>query len=81
MGNLDKVVIFNKSFGILVRGRDYNQEPEVVEIALNRFTKNAQASVDEWYRVQKENPEMVVPNYRPEDELEVRSIEVYDLHN
>lgn len=81
MGNIDKVVIFNKSFGIVVLGRDYQNEPEVVEIALKRFQTEAQASVDMWYQTQKEHPEMVEPSYRPEDELEVRSIEVYDIHS
>jgi len=80
MGNPDKVVIFNKSFGITVMGNEYKTEPEVLTIALKQFEEEARASIAYWYKAKEENPEMVEQNYRPEDELEIRSIEVYDIH-
>lgn len=80
MGNPDKVVIFNKNFGIVVRGSKYNQEPEVVEIALKQFQEEAKANIEEWNRMQKEHPEMVEENYNPNDYLNITCIEVYDLH-
>jgi hypothetical protein len=80
MGNLDKIVIFNRSFGIVVKGHQYKQEPEVVEIALKQFTEEAKASIANWYEAAKTNPEMVELNYCPEDELNITSIEVYDIH-
>ncbi len=80
MGNPDKIVVFNKSFGFVVKGQEYKEEPEVVNIALKRFEEEARASIAYWYKAKETNPEMVEPNYRPEDELEIRSIEVYDIH-
>lgn len=81
MGNSDKVVIFNKSFGILVRGRDYSKEPEVVQIALKQFDAEAKASIDMFYEAKKRDPESVIADYRPEDESQISSIEIYDVHN
>jgi len=81
MGNLDKIVIFNRSFGIIVRGKQYTNDEEIVPIAIKQFKDEARASIAFWYETKELNPESVESNYRPEDELEIRSIEVYDLHN
>ena len=78
MGNPDKIFIFNDSHVITVKGIDYKDNNEAIDIALGEFRKRAKLEIDSWYKAEKETPELVEKDYAIEGAWEIRSIKVYE---
>jgi hypothetical protein len=80
MGNLDLVFIINRGAGYVVKGSQYVTQNEALQQAIKQFENEARASIEMWHAAKERDPESVNPDYRPEDELEITSIECYTLH-